>query len=113
MRFNPITDFLKDSEGKEFKLAEPEGLGLPTKGYDPGMDTYSAPPADRSSVTVQISPTSDRLQVLKPFNKWDGKDGLNMPILIKSFGKTTTDHISMAGPWLKYRGHLRTFPTTI
>lgn len=107
LRFNPITDFLKDSEGKEFKLAEPEGLGLPTKGYDPGMDTYSAPPADRSSVTVQISPTSDRLQVLKPFNKWDGKDGLNMPILIKSFGKTTTDHISMAGPWLKYRGHLQ------
>lgn len=71
------------------------------------MDTYAAPPADRSKVQVQISPSSDRLQVLKPFAKWDGKDGKDMPILIKSLGKTTTDHISMAGPWLKYRGHLQ------
>lgn len=107
LRFNPITDFLKDKDGKEFKLAEPVGLGLPTGGYDPGMDTYAAPPADRSAVEVIVSPTSDRLQLLKPFKPWDGQDGIDMPILIKSLGKTTTDHISMAGPWLKYRGHLQ------
>ena len=104
--FNPITDTLKDAEGKEFKLAEPHGVGLPPRGYDKGEDTYQAPPADRASVEVVISPTSDRLQRLTPFKPWDGKDALRMPILIKAVGKTTTDHISMAGPWLKYRGHL-------
>ncbi|AOW03830.1 aconitase family-domain-containing protein [Yarrowia lipolytica] len=107
LRFNPLTDSLKDSEGKEFKLKEPTGKGLPDRGYDPGMDTYQAPPADRSAVEVDVSPTSDRLQILKPFKPWDGKDGIDMPILIKSLGKTTTDHISQAGPWLKYRGHLQ------
>lgn len=107
LRFNPITDYLKDKDGKEFKLAEPEGFGLPTNGYDPGVDTYQAPPEDRSSVQVAVSPTSDRLQLLEPFKPWDGTDGKDMPILIKSKGKTTTDHISMAGPWLKYRGHLQ------
>jgi aconitate hydratase len=69
-------------------------------------DTYQAPPEDRGSVDVKVSPTSDRLQVLEGFQPWDGKDQLDMPILIKAKGKTTTDHISMAGPWLKYRGHL-------
>ena len=104
--FNPITDVLVDSEGKEFKLKEPSGLGLPPKGYDKGENTYQAPPQDRASIEVVISPTSDRLQKLKPFKPWDGKDAERMPILIKAVGKTTTDHISMAGPWLKYRGHL-------
>lgn len=107
LRFNPITDSLKDKDGKEFMLQEPHGEGLPERGYDPGKDTYTAPPKDRSQVTVAVSPTSDRLQLLKPFSAWDGNDGKDMPILIKSLGKTTTDHISMAGPWLKYRGHLQ------
>ncbi|KKY36590.1 putative aconitate hydratase [Diaporthe ampelina] len=106
LSFNPLTDKLKDKDGKEFSLKPPTGDGLPTRGYDPGMDTYQAPPADRTTVQVQVSPSSDRLQVLQPFNEWDGKDYIDTPILIKTQGKTTTDHISMAGPWLKYRGHL-------
>lgn len=106
LNFNPLTDTLKGADGKEFKLKEPHGDGLPSQGFDPGRNTYQAPPADRSSVSVAVSPTSDRLQILSPFAPWDGKDALNLPILIKAQGKTTTDHISMAGPWLKYRGHL-------
>ncbi|KAJ5630964.1 Aconitate hydratase [Penicillium longicatenatum] len=100
LNFNPLTDSLKDSEGKEFMLKPPTGDGLPERGYDPG------PPADRESITVAVSPTSDRLQLLGGFAAWDKKDATNIPILIKCQGKTTTDHISMAGPWLKYRGHL-------
>lgn len=106
LNFNPLTDTLKDKDGKEFKLKPPTGNGLPTNGYDPGQDTYSPPPADRSSVSVAVSPTSNRLQILEGFKAWDGKDATDLPILIKAQGKTTTDHISMAGPWLKYRGHL-------
>ncbi|KAK4452051.1 mitochondrial aconitate hydratase [Podospora aff. communis PSN243] len=106
LSFNPLKDKLKDKDGNEFLLAPPTGNALPERGYDPGENTYQAPPADRASVQVQVSPTSDRLQVLSPFQPWDGKDALDMPILIKAKGKTTTDHISMAGPWLKYRGHL-------
>lgn len=106
LKFNPLTDKLKDKDGNEFLLSPPSGDGLPTKGYDPGRDTYQAPPEDRESVQVAVSPTSDRLQILKPFDPWDGKDAKGIPILIKTKGKTTTDHISMAGPWLKYRGHL-------
>lgn len=106
LNFNPLTDTLKDKDGKDFKLKAPSGVGLPAKGYDPGRDTYQAPPEDRSSVQVAVSPTSDRLQILEQFPAWNGKDALDMPILIKTKGKTTTDHISMAGPWLKYRGHL-------
>merc|ERR1711939_955549 len=106
LNFNPLTDTLKDKDGKEFKLKAPTGDGLPAQGYDPGRDTYQAPPQDRSSVQVAVSPTSDRLQILEPFTPWDGKDATDLPILIKAQGKTTTDHISMAGPWLKYRGHL-------
>lgn len=106
LHFNPLTDKLKDKDGNEFLLAPPTGDGLPSRGYDPGQDTYQAPPKDRNAVQVQVSPTSDRLQILSPFAPWDGKDALDVPILIKAQGKTTTDHISMAGPWLKYRGHL-------
>jgi aconitate hydratase len=104
--FNPLKDELTAADGSKFKLKEPTGLGLPTNGYDPGQDTYQAPPEDRASVSVAVSPTSDRLQLLSPFSAWDGKDAKDLPILIKCQGKTTTDHISMAGPWLKYRGHL-------
>lgn len=89
LNFNPLTDTLKDKDGKDFKLKEPTGNGLPTNGYDPGMDTYQAPPADRASVNVAVSPTSDRLQLLSPFNAWDKKDALDLPILLKAEGKTT------------------------
>jgi len=106
LNFNPLTDKLKDKDGNEFMLSPPHGDGLPANGYDPGRDTYQAPPEVRSEVDVAVSPTSDRLQILQPFEPWDGKDALDIPILIKTKGKTTTDHISMAGPWLKYRGHL-------
>ncbi|EAQ92178.1 hypothetical protein CHGG_00413 [Chaetomium globosum CBS 148.51] len=106
LSFNPLTDKLKDKDGKEFMLAAPTGESLPANGYDPGQDTYQAPPKDRNAVSVQVSPSSDRLQILSPFSAWDGKDATDCQILIKAQGKTTTDHISMAGPWLKYRGHL-------
>ena len=106
LNFNPLTDTLKDKDGNDFKLSPPTGEGLPSSGYDPGRDTYQAPPEDRASVSVAVSPTSDRLQILNGFQAWDGKDAMDVPILIKTKGKTTTDHISMAGPWLKYRGHL-------
>ena len=94
LNFNPLTDTLKDKDGNDFKLAEPSGAGLPSNGFDPGNDTYQAPPENRASVNVAVSPTSDRLQLLEPFDAWDGKDALDMPILIKCKGKTTTDHIS-------------------
>lgn len=106
MTFNPITDSLTGADGKPFKLAPPNGNELPPKGYDAGENTYQAPPVDASSVDVKVDPKSNRLQLLSPFEKWDGKDITGVPILIKVKGKCTTDHISMAGPWLKYRGHL-------
>ena len=106
LRFNPVTDSLKTPSGGTFKFKDPFGDELPVRGYDPGQDTYQAPPSDRSQVSVKVDPKSDRLQLLSPFAKWDGKDLVNLPILIKVLGKCTTDHISMAGPWLKYRGHL-------
>ncbi|KAI8874032.1 aconitate hydratase [Ramicandelaber brevisporus] len=106
LTFNPITDSIKTPEGKEFKFPAPYGAELPVRGYDAGQDTYQAPPADRSSVQVKVAPTSQRLQLLEPFSAWNGKDYEQIPVLIKARGKCTTDHISMAGPWLKYRGHL-------
>merc|ERR1712002_713872 len=104
--FNPLTDKLKAADGSEFSLDSPYGDELPQSGFDPGEDTYQPPPADGSAVTVDVSPTSDRLQLLSPFDKWSGKDLTDMRILIKVKGKCTTDHISAAGPWLKFRGHL-------
>ncbi|EHA50079.1 hypothetical protein MCOR27_004030 [Pyricularia oryzae] len=106
LHFNPLTDKLKDKDGNEFMLKPPTGEALPARGYDAGENTYQAPPKDRASVSVAVNPSSDRLQVLSPFEAWDGKDAKDLPVLIKAQGKTTTDHISMAGPWLKYRGHL-------
>ena len=94
LNFNPLTDTLKDKDGNDFKLSPPTGAGLPANGYDPGQDTYQAPPKSRDAVEVQVSPSSDRLQILHPFNEWDGKDAIDLPILIKAKGKTTTDHIS-------------------
>jgi len=104
--FNPLTDKLKAADGSEFALSSPFGDELPADGFDPGMDTYQAPPADGSSVVVDVSPESDRLQLLNPFDRWSGADLEDMRILIKVKGKCTTDHISAAGPWLKFRGHL-------
>ncbi|XP_043801158.1 probable aconitate hydratase, mitochondrial [Apis laboriosa] len=104
--FNPVTDKLKAKDGKEFLLKDPFGDELPSRGFDPGQDTYDAPPADGSTVKVDVSPKSERLQLLEPFDKWDGKDLTDLTVLIKVKGKCTTDHISAAGPWLKYRGHL-------
>ncbi|KAK4516970.1 Eukaryotic translation initiation factor 3 subunit D (eIF3d) [Mucor velutinosus] len=106
MHFNPMTDSLIGADGKPYKLEAPKGYELPPNGYDAGENTYQEPPTDRSSVSVAVDPKSNRLQLLEPFKKWDGKDIENVPILIKAKGKCTTDHISMAGPWLKYRGHL-------
>ncbi|EAT34906.1 AAEL012897-PA [Aedes aegypti] len=104
--FNPLTDDLTGADGKKFKLDAPFGDELPQKGFDPGMDTYEAPPSDGSKVKVDVDPKSQRLQLLEPFDVWDGKDLTEMTVLIKVKGKCTTDHISAAGPWLKYRGHL-------
>lgn len=106
LSFNPETDSLTDANGESFKLESPYGDELPNKGFDPGEDTYQAPPTDSSSVSVDVNPQSNRLQLLSPFDKWDGKDLEDMTILLKVKGKCTTDHISAAGPWLKYRGHL-------
>ncbi|CEG66440.1 Putative Aconitate hydratase [Rhizopus microsporus] len=106
MTFNPLTDALTDANGKPFRLNPPSGNELPPKGYDPGQNTYQAPPADSSKIEVKVDPKSNRLQLLEPFEKWNGQDIKEVPILIKVKGKCTTDHISMAGPWLKYRGHL-------
>merc|ERR1712112_756004 len=104
--FNPLTDSIPAPDGSDLKLSDPYGDGLPADGFDPGEDTYQAPPVDGSSVVVDVSPSSDRLQLLSPFDKWIGTDLTDMRILIKVKGKCTTDHISAAGPWLKYRGHL-------
>ncbi|XP_046573032.1 aconitate hydratase, mitochondrial-like [Haliotis rubra] len=104
--FNPLTDELTGADGKKFKLESPYGDELPAKGFDPGQDTYQAPPDDGFKLKVNVSPDSQRLQLLAGFDKWDGKDILDMPVLIKAKGKCTTDHISAAGQWLKYRGHL-------
>eukprot|EP01110_Echinostelium_bisporum_P001252 TRINITY_DN12_c0_g1_i1.p1 TRINITY_DN12_c0_g1~~TRINITY_DN12_c0_g1_i1.p1 ORF type:complete len:771 (+),score=389.20 TRINITY_DN12_c0_g1_i1:401-2713(+) len=106
LNFNPETDSLTDSKGNKFKFDAPKGDMLPKRGFDAGEDTYQPPQKDGSSLKVIVDPKSDRLQLLEPFKAWDGKDFDNMAILIKAKGKTTTDHISMAGPWLKYRGHL-------
>lgn len=92
--------------GETVKLTVPAGDELPSRGFDAGEDTYQAPPADGSGVNVIIDPSSERLQKLTPFSAWDGNDIEDALILIKAKGKCTTDHISMAGPWLKYRGHL-------
>lgn len=104
--FNPLTDALPTPDGGEFRFAAPHGDELPPRGFDPGEDTFQAPPADGGALEVQVSASSDRLQLLTPFDAWDGNDYEELPVLIKAKGKCTTDHISMAGPWLKYRGHL-------
>lgn len=106
LSFNPLTDTLVNEKGEHVKLEPPTGVELPSRGFDPGDSGYVAPAADASKVQVSIDPKSDRLQALSPFTAWEGKDLLDMPVLVKAKGKCTTDHISPAGKWLKYRGHL-------
>lgn len=106
LTFNPLTDTLVNEKGEEVKLAEPTGFELPPKGFaveDPG---YKAPADSTQEVEVIVKPDSNRLQLLTPFAPWNGKNITGMKLLIKASGKCTTDHISMAGPWLRYRGHL-------
>jgi aconitate hydratase len=106
LEFDPVKQSLKAADGKEFKLEPPQGEELPAKGFAKGEEGYVAPAENGENLTVEIPPTSERLQLLQPFPRWDGKDFDKLPLLIKTKGKTTTDHISPAGPWLKYRGHL-------
>ena len=104
--FNPITDSLINSEGMEVKLDEPTGWELPPKGFEVEDAGYLEPVEDGSDINVVVNESSERLQLLEPFKPWDGKNITNARLLIKALGKCTTDHISMAGPWLRFRGHL-------
>ena len=104
--FNPLTDSLINSSGEKVTLDEPTGWELPPKGFEVEDAGYLPPSKDGSNIQVTVSKTSERLQLLDPFKPWDGENILNAKLLIKAFGKCTTDHISMAGPWLRYRGHL-------
>jgi len=106
LKFNPLTDKLLNEEGVLVKLDEPVGSDFPENGFDVKDNGYQAPSTDGSRVEVIVDPESDRLQLLAPFNEWNGRDIKGLKLLIKARGKCTTDHISMAGPWLKYRGHL-------
>jgi aconitate hydratase len=104
--FNPLTDYLVNEAGEKVKLDEPKGIELPVAGFDVKDAGYLAPPADGSAITISVKPDSERLQLLEPFGSFQGADLLTLPLLIKAKGKCTTDHISMAGPWLRFRGHL-------
>jgi len=106
LNFNPLTDTLTNDKGEQVKLDPPVGDELPTKGFAVEDAGYQAPAEDGSTVEVLVAPTSNRLQILEPFAAWEGNDLKGLKLLIKAKGKCTTDHISMAGPWLKFRGHL-------
>ncbi|MEJ2504663.1 MAG: aconitate hydratase, partial [Ignavibacteriaceae bacterium] len=106
LSFNPITDTLVNEKGEKVKLDPPVGEELPQKGFDEGSSGYVAPAKNGSEVEVIEDKKSERLQLLEPFEPWDGKDFKNLAVLLKAKGKCTTDHISMAGPWLRFRGHL-------
>lgn len=106
LNFNPLTDTITNKQDNDVKLTEPKGLELPVKGYQSGIEGLTIPPKDTSEVKIDIKPGSERLQMLQPFPAWDGKDMNSLALLIKVKGKCTTDHISMAGPWLRFRGHL-------
>ena len=106
LTFDPVKGTLKTADGRQIKLEPPQGEELPAKGFAKGEEGFIAPAENGESIQVDVPPDSERLQLLKPFPKWDGKDFVKLPLLIKTKGKTTTDHISPAGPWLKYRGHL-------
>jgi aconitate hydratase len=110
LTFNPLTDTLIGSDGKPFKLEPPKPAPeVPANNFDRGRSAYVAPPEDGSSIELAVSPNSERIQLMEPWPAWDGEDFRDMPVLMKTKGKTTTDHISPAGPWLRYRGHLGKF----
>jgi aconitate hydratase len=104
--FNPVTDYITNDKGDKVRLDEPSGDEMPGKGFSFEDNGYQAPAEDGSGIPVIVDRNSDRLQLLEPFPTWDGKDYTGLRLLIRAKGKCTTDHISMAGPWLKYRGHL-------
>ncbi len=106
LSFNPLTDSLLNDNGEAVKFTPPHGDELPTRGFAVDDNGFQAPAADGSGVQILVSETSDRLQLLAPFDAWNGKNYTGVKLLIKAFGKCTTDHISMAGPWLRFRGHL-------
>ncbi len=106
LTFNPLTDSLMNENGESVKLDEPTGIELPPQGFDVEDAGYQEPAEDGASIAVNVKPDSKRLQLLTPFAEWDGNEIAGMKLLIKAKGKCTTDHISMAGPWLRYRGHL-------
>jgi aconitate hydratase len=106
LAFDPVNGTLPGADGKPFRFAPPQGEEMPPKGYEAGDTGFRAPAADGRDVQVEVSPTSERLSLLEPFPRWDGKDFQGLVVLVKTKGKTTTDHISPAGPWLRYRGHL-------
>ncbi|MFO7524009.1 MAG: aconitate hydratase [Ignavibacteriaceae bacterium] len=106
LSFNPLTDELINDKGEKIKLDPPVGEELPPKGFDEGASGFIPPAEDGSEVEVVVQPDSERLELLSPFQPWDGKDFIDLPVLLKAAGKCTTDHISMAGPWLRFRGHL-------
>ena len=110
LSFNPLTDSLTGADGKTFKLSPPKTAPeVPARNFDRGRPTYVTPPENGSAITLQVDPRSERLQLMEPWPPWDGQDFRDMPVLLKAKGKTTTDHISPAGSWLRYRGHLDKF----
>ncbi|KAM0756199.1 putative aconitate hydratase [Meredithblackwellia eburnea MCA 4105] len=106
LSFNPLTDSIPLPNGSSFRFSPPEGPQLPENGYVSTLEYYGAPPENGDDITLAVSPTSDRVQIIKPFDAWNGEDTMELRVLIKVKGKCTTDHISAAGPWYKYRGHL-------
>lgn len=110
LSFNPLTDELSGADGETFRLEPPPSAPeVPARGFEPGRRFYVAPPPEGTAIDLVLDPHSERLQAMEPWPAWDGGDFLDMPVLIKTLGKTTTDHISPAGPWLRYRGHLEKF----
>ena len=104
--FNPLTDSIETDTGEKVKLEAPNGEELPARGFDSGESGYVAPAEEGSGIEITVKPDSERLQLLVPFNAWDGEDFQDLTVLVKAQGKCTTDHISPAGPWLRFRGHL-------
>ena len=110
LSFNPLTDELTDENGESFRLDPPkEAPEVPSKGFDTGNPAFFAPPENAGNIEISVDPDSERIELLKPWEPWDGEDYVDLPVLMKTSGKTTTDHISPAGPWLRYRGHLSKF----
>ena len=110
LSFNPLSDTLVGQDGSEFRFDPPaQAPEVPSNGFDSGDPAFIAPPEDGSGIQISVDPTSDRIELLEPWPEWDGGDFLDLPILMKTRGKTTTDHISPAGPWLRFRGHLSKF----